>query len=60
MDKEKFFKVYSNLPINLRDEIILVLHEEGPITWKVAYLEINNDTELGSTILKKLVDLRIV
>lgn len=60
MGKERFFKVYANLPINLRNEIILVLPERGPITWNVAYLEINNDTPLGEEILKKLIELRII
>lgn len=60
MEKERFFKAYANLPINLRDEIILVVPEEGPITWKVAYLEINSDTELGKKILAKLIELGIV
>lgn len=55
-----FFKVYANLPINLRDEIILVLPERGPITWNVAYLEISNDTELGNTILQRLIELKIL
>ena len=60
MAKDKFFKVYANLPINLRDEIILVLPERGPITWNVAYLEISNDTELGNKILQKLAELKIL
>lgn len=58
--KEKFFKVYANLPINLREEIVLVLPERGPITWNVAYLEVNSDTKLGEEILKKLSELKII
>ncbi|HKR06392.1 MAG TPA: hypothetical protein VJY62_17285 [Bacteroidia bacterium] len=58
--KERFFKVYANLPINLRDEIILALPDEGPITWNVAYLEINNNTSLGDIIVSKLSDLKII
>ncbi len=58
--KERFFRVYANLPINLRDEIVLVLHERGPITWNVAYLETNNDTALGKEILSKLDELQII
>lgn len=57
--KDRFIKVYSNLPINLRNEIILVL-SEGPITWNVAYMEINNDTELGKRIIEKLIELKII
>ena len=60
MGKERFFKVYANLPINLRREIVLVLPEKGPITWNVAYLEINSDTSLGEEILQKLIDLKII
>ena len=59
MSKENFIKIYSNLPLNLRREIILVI-DEKPITWNVAYLEIRNDTGLGKKILKKLEDLKII
>lgn len=57
--KEKFYKVYSNLPLNLRDEVVLVIDEE-PITWKVAKLEIDNNTKLGAIILDKLEALNII
>lgn len=60
MSREKFLKIYANIPINLRKDIILVLEDKGPITWDVAYLEINNNTALGQTILKKLEELRII
>jgi hypothetical protein len=58
--KISFLKVYSNLPINLRNDIILVLEGYGPITWNVAFVEINNDTELGKIILEKLKKLKII
>jgi len=58
--KSRFYRVYANLPINLRDEIILVVSGKGPITWNVAYLEIENNTELGETILEKLDELKII
>jgi len=54
MTREEFKKVYANIPLNLREEIILVLKDRGPITWNVAYLEIEQSTELGKEILKKL------
>ena len=60
MEKDRFFKVYSNLPLNLRNEVILVLPDLGPITWQVAYLEISNDTEVGRHILTRLIDLNII
>lgn len=58
--KDTFLKVYANLPINLRDEIVLVLPEKGPITWNVAFLEVGSETPLGSEILKKLAELKII
>lgn len=58
--RQRFLKIYSSLPINLRDEIILVLQENGPITWRVAYLEVKNETDLGKEILKKLSSLKII
>ena len=57
--KDKFFKVYANLPINIRQEIVIVINKE-PISWQVAYLEINNNTKLGKIILEKLTALEII
>jgi len=57
--KEKFYKAYSNLPLNLRSEIVMVIDDQ-PISWKVAKLEIDNNTKLGETILEKLEALRII
>jgi len=56
---EKFLKVYANLPLNLRKEIILVIGDE-PITWNVAYKEASGKTKLGEQILKKLAALQII
>ncbi len=60
MPRENFLKLYSNMPLNLRKEVILVLKEKGPISWEVAYLEVKNKTELGKIILKKLSELKII
>ena len=60
MDKVRFLKVYGNLPINIRSEVILVLKDCGPITWNVAFIEINNDTKLGKIMFDKLVKLELI
>lgn len=57
--KEKFYKIYGNLPLTTRDEIVLAINGEG-ISWKVAKLEIDNDTPLSKNILAKLEELRII
>ena len=58
--REKFLKIYANLPLGIRQEIILVLEEKGPITWDVAFIEVDNDTELSKIILEKLEKLQII
>ena len=57
--RERFLRIYANLPLGLRKEIILVLDKE-PITWGVAYVEVENNTERGSIILKRLEGLKII
>lgn len=60
MLKERFLKIYASLPINLRDEIILVLPERGPVTWNIVYLEVKQNTKLSEEILKRLDELGII
>lgn len=57
--KVKFLRIYANLPLNQRNEIVVVIDDE-PMTWNSARVEIENDTEKGKEILKKLVDLQII
>ena len=49
--KERFLKIYANLPINLRNEIIYVLPDNRPLTWNAAFIEVDNGTDLGKQIL---------
>ena len=57
--KEEFFKIYANLPIEERNNVVVVINKQ-PISWNIAYLEIKNDTKLGQQILKTLRDLGIL
>ena len=56
---DRFLKVYANLPLNIRREIVCVLEDE-PITWNVAFLEIRLGTKIGEEILNKLKELDII
>jgi hypothetical protein len=56
---EGHLKIYNNLPLNERNEIVVVLNGEG-ITWHNARNYINHDTEIGKEILKKLTKLKII
>ncbi|MBI2644916.1 hypothetical protein HYW94_01925 [Candidatus Uhrbacteria bacterium] len=59
-NKEKFMKTYANLPLGIRQEIILVLNDGRPITWDVAFVEVQTDTPLSKQILEKLTLLEII
>jgi len=58
--KGKFTRTYSNLPLVLRQDTILVLEKYGPITWNVAFTEVEAKTPIGEEILKKLEKLKII
>lgn len=58
--KERFLKVYADLPVNLRNEIIYVLPDKRPLTWNAAFIEVDNDTDLGKQILDKLDEMGII
>ena len=60
LPKERFFNVYANLPVGLRDQVVIVVSEVGPMSWNAAYVEVSNDTKLGNTIVEKLIELKII
>ena len=56
---DRFFKVYSGVPIEERKVPIVVI-DDTPINWNLAYEEINNKTDRGEKILKMLIKLEII
>lgn len=59
MEDENFFKVYSQVPLNER-KLVAVIIDNEPVSWNVAYEEIKNKTEIGEKILKILKELDII
>lgn len=57
--RAKFLKVYSNLPLGVRAEVVIVVEGE-PLSWKAANLEIELNTEKGKYILEQLKKLGIL
>lgn len=57
--KEKFLKVYANLPEPERAQIIAII-DNKPYSWNAAYSEVDQNTQLGEKILKKLEQLGIL
>jgi len=55
----EFMKVYANIPLNIRDDIVLVIDDE-PITWNVAYLEVKIAGSKAEHILNDLKELELI
>lgn len=60
LPKERFFRVYANLPIGLRDQVVIVVPEVGPMSWNAAYAEVSNNTKIGDSIVEKLIEQKII
>lgn len=59
--KQRFLQVYSTLPLGVRREIVAVLDDPiGPVSWEVAFIEIENETSLGLAILERLTRMEII
>jgi hypothetical protein len=57
--KSDFLKIYADLPLGARREIIAVVGNE-PVTWNSARVEIENNTKIGEEILNQLISLGII
>ena len=58
MNREKFLRVYPNIPDKLREDILVVV-DKKPYTWNTAYLEVKDNTPLGKKILKTLEEMDV-
>jgi len=58
-DKEEFFRIYSSLPLEEREKVIVIIDDE-PISWNLAYQEIKHNTNRARNILKVLKELEII
>ncbi len=59
LDREKFIRVYANIPDSLRADIIVVVDKQ-PYTWETAYFEVKESTKLSEKILKTLKEIGII
>ena len=55
----RFNRIYANLPIALRQEIVAVVDNE-PMTFQVIKLELDNKTEMGYKALEQMIKLQIM
>ena len=59
MTQERFLKIYANLPVPERQQVIVVI-DGKPHSWDRAFNEISGDTALGKKILEKMEALGIL
>jgi hypothetical protein len=59
MSKDRFLRVYSNLPEDIRKEVILVL-DEKPYTWNNIFVEVSNDTALSKRMVNNLTNMELI
>jgi len=59
MTLSRFVKVYNSLPLSERDMTCCIIEGEG-ISWKLAYKEIKNKTEIGAEIQAQLEELELI
>ena len=52
--KDKFMKIFANIPEKIRGEDIIAVIDDNPFTWNNAMIEIKNDSETGKKIIKML------
>ena len=57
--REKFLRIYPNIPGNLKGEIIVVINEQ-PYNWETAYFEVKNKTKLAEKILNTLKETGLI
>lgn len=60
--RERFLKIYANLPSQAREEIIYITEDENkrPYTWNSVYTEIINNSSLAGPILSYLERLNLI
>jgi len=59
--QEDFFKVYSNIPIKVKERRnVVVVIDNQAVSWSLASQEIKNNTKLGQKLLKILKNLEII
>jgi len=61
MDKKaQFYKTYANIPLGLRNEIVVVIGDNEPLSWNAAKIEIDNNTDKVTEILDKLDQVELL
>ena len=58
--REKFLRIFANIPEKIRGEDVIAVVDDRPYTWNAAAIEVKNDSVLGKNILKMLEEADII
>ena len=58
--REKFLRIFANIPEKVRSEDIVAVVDNRPFTWNSAAIEIKNSTEMGEKIIKTMEKIGIL
>lgn len=58
--KEKFMRIFANIPEKIRNEDVIAVVDDKPFTWSNAMIEVKNGTVLGGKILKMLERVGVI
>lgn len=58
--KERFKKVFANVPLGERQNPIYVDQKYGAMSWSVVWIEVEHDTEIGIKALAFLSEANII
>lgn len=63
--RTRFLKTYANIPLNLREDVILLFEDADdgirkPMSWNAAYLEVEQHTDKSDKILNELDSLSLI
>ena len=57
--KSRFYKTFANLPLGVRDEIVLVINNQA-MTWNVIKLEVDIKSKLSKEALELMNELKLL
>ena len=57
--REKFLKAYANIPLSMRNDIILV-YKNSPLSWYAVFIEVVSESKVSDEILKELETLNLI
>ena len=59
-EAHRFYMMYANLPMGIRDSEIVTIVNNEPMTFSVVKIELDNKTTMGYEALQNMIDMKIL